>query len=411
LASHAASREHSLKQSAQAALHSFDRKRWGRWMEQLPMRITRIPVGGAVFLHMALERWTEARELHTRVLRSPSNVTWHRLRIAIKKFRYVVENFLPLLHNSWIGDLKKLQDYLGEVHDLDVLWTTAVQISAFPDVETRERWRMKLREERAERIEKYRQKMVGPGSLWQVWRKQLPQGSDIEAAAFARFRLWAGFLDPDPRHSQRVCRVALQLYDRLLKAGMIPQDREYDLRTVLRVSATLHEVGRSRGGPKHHKRGSRMIRKMEIPLGYSSKDLQLAAMAARYHRGALPNTSQKGFARLTPAQQRRTLLLAGILRLADSLDATREGRIGKISVGKQDYCLVIAAEGYDPLAPSAARVAVARHALETLYNLPVVVRPQLGTVDPRQARKGRSSNARSKVQSKISGSRSVKKAL
>ena len=71
---------------------------------------------------------------------------------------------------------------------------------------------------------------------------------------------------------------------------------------------------------KHHKRGSRMIRQISPPLGYSPKDLvRLASIVARYHRGALPSTSQKSFARLSAAQQKRTLLLAGILRLADSL--------------------------------------------------------------------------------------------
>ena len=45
---------------------------------------------------------------------------YHRLRIAIKRFRYIVENFLPLQHAAWSDDLKQVQDLLGEVHDLDV---------------------------------------------------------------------------------------------------------------------------------------------------------------------------------------------------------------------------------------------------------------------------------------------------
>jgi CHAD domain-containing protein len=376
LAAHAAGREHAAKQTAQTALRQFDRKRWARWLDELPKRTARIPVGGPVFLHMALERWTEAHQLHIRALRNQSSLAWHRLRIGIKKLRYTVENFLPSLHDRWIDDLKKLQDYLGEVHDLDVLWTTAVSISAFSDQEARQHWHSKIVQARTERINKYREKMVGPSSLWKVWRKQLPQGADIQAAGFARLKLWAAFLDSDSRHSQRVARHALQLYDGLCKAGMIRADREYDLRTVLRLSATLHEVGRAKGAEKHHKRSSRMIRGINPPLGYAAKELQLAAIVARYHRGALPSTSQNTFARLTVAQQRRTLLLAGILRLADSLESMRDGGVKKLAVTKHDSHLVVSAEGYDPRGPAGARVAVARHLLETFYDLPVLVQPK-----------------------------------
>jgi CHAD domain-containing protein len=379
LAAHAAAREQEFKQSAQAAITDFDRKRWSRWIEELPQRTTRIPPGGTIFLHMALERWTEARALHRCALHIKSSLAWHRLRIALKKFRYTVENFLPELHDAWIGDLKQLQDYLGEIHDLDVLWKTAVNISAFPDLESRRRWHAKILEEQADRISKYREKMVGRNSLWKAWRQQLPQGDQIEAAAMARLNLWARFLDPDPQHSRRVCSLALQLYDRLLRVGLIQPDREYDLRRVLRIAATLHEVGRAGGAPKHHKRGSRMIRRISAPLGFRNKDLQLAAIVARYHRGALPSTSQKTFSRLTAAQQRRTLLLAGILRLADSLESDRDYRIKKLAIAKQDSHLLISVEGYHSLGPAAARVAVARHLLETFYNLPIVVRPSRPT--------------------------------
>ena len=414
LAAHTAASEYNAKQSAQTALHQFDRKRWARWMETLPVRTARIPAGGPVFLHMALERWTEAHELHGRALRNQSTLAWHSLRIGIKRLRYTVENFLPELHDAWIDDLKKLQDYLGEVHDLDMLWASALRISAFPDLQSRQLWQTRILEERTTRIDKYRQKMVGPSSLWKVWRKQLPHGEEIEAGAFARIKLWGQFLDPDPRHSRSVCRIALQFYDRLWKAGMIRVDREYNLRSVLKIAATLHEVGRLRGAPKHHKRSSRMIREISPPLGYTKKELQLAAIVARYHRGALPNTTQKSFARLTARQQRRTLLLAGILRLADSLASQHDGHVKKLSVIKQDSQLMVLVDGYDPQGPAAARVAVARHLLETLYDLPVLVRPLNMSRDLARGvvRGGRRDGTRSvSTQAKISGSRSVKKAV
>jgi len=122
--------------------------------------------------------------MHTR-----SQTALHELRIGIKSFRYTVENFLPREPAAWGADLKDLQDFLGEIHDLDVLWNTAVQVAAFPDPESRTRWRQKLTEERSKRLDRYREKTVGKQSLWRVWRAELPSGPQLRAAAMARLRI------------------------------------------------------------------------------------------------------------------------------------------------------------------------------------------------------------------------------
>ena len=61
-------RESEQKQQARAALEEFDRKQWRQWSDSLPHRATRIRPGSAVFKHLALERWTAARELHIRAM-------------------------------------------------------------------------------------------------------------------------------------------------------------------------------------------------------------------------------------------------------------------------------------------------------------------------------------------------------
>ena len=67
-------RETEQKQEARAALAEFDRKRWRQWTKSLPARAGRIRPGSAVFKHLALERWTAGRELHTRAMRTRSQV-------------------------------------------------------------------------------------------------------------------------------------------------------------------------------------------------------------------------------------------------------------------------------------------------------------------------------------------------
>src|SRR5260370_17822240 len=70
-------------------------------------------------------------------------------------------------------------------------------------------------------MERYREMIVGRQSLWRVWRAELPSGPQLRAEAMSRLRVWAGYLDPDFSHSQRVAQLALLLYDGLKDAGLV----------------------------------------------------------------------------------------------------------------------------------------------------------------------------------------------
>ncbi len=264
-----------------------------------------------MYLHLALEKWTEAYTLHKRAMRTRSQVALHQLRIGIKRFRYTVENFLPQQHELWGDDLKKLQDLLGEVHDLDVLWATALSIQAFPDIETSKRWREKLNLERNRRVEKYREMMIGKSSLWRAWRLQLPSGPQLRAAALARLKVWAGYLDPDFAHSQRVAQFSLGLYDGLVRAGVLPSEVSDNSREIVQAAAFMHDVGKAKGDENHHKKSYRMIRKLTRPLGWTPRELELAAVVARYHRGALPRPRSKAMQRVELPDRQIVLRLAG----------------------------------------------------------------------------------------------------
>ena len=413
LLQHVHAREIECKQHAFKDLNQFDQKQWRQWSRSLPRRAARVRPGSVVYLHLALEKWTAAYELHKSALRTRSQVSWHALRIGIKRFRYTVENFLPHQHELWGDDLKELQDLLGEVHDLDVLWTAAVGVMAFPDVESQRRWREKLNAERTKRIERYREKMVGRESLWRIWRAELPSGPQLRAAALSRLRVWAGFLDPDFAHSQRVSQLSLLLYDGLREAGLLTTDAganldanlnrntipiaDYDPRAVLQAAAVMHDVGKAKGSDNHQKTSYRMIRGMARPLGWSARELELAAVVARYHRGALPHPRGKTLQTLELQDRPTAMELAGILRLANALDLRAEpsgnhrdaherGRNERsrnekvnvsgprLEVGLQERSVVLQVTGYSPMDRSAENVAAARHLLETVLRRPVLVR-------------------------------------
>jgi CHAD domain-containing protein/HD superfamily phosphodiesterase len=373
-------REQEQKLEAHAALEEFDRKQWRQWSKSLPARASRVRLGSALFKHLALERWTEARKLHNRALRNRSQTAFHSLRIGIKRFRYIVENFLPAEHKVWSNDLKEMQDLLGEVHDLDVLWATAVSCRVFPDENSRQQWHQRIQSHRTKRIDRYRKRMMGPDSLWQVWRAALPQGKQVQALATHRMKLWANNLDPDFPHSERVASLALQLYDGLVVSGWQPSIDGISARSSLLAAALLHDVGKSKGEKGHHKTSFDMIRAHGNPLGWKPADLQRAAIAARFHSGTLPTRKHKALRDLFPEEQKATIQLAAILRLANAFDAAHDGHIRRIQIENiqiktsGDEALVIAAEGYRPGSSTAQTIAAERHLLETLLRRPVVVR-------------------------------------
>ena len=65
-----AEEEAQHKVLAGEALRSFDTKQWRKWSRELPARAAKLEVGSLVFKQLALERWTEARDLHRLAVRN-----------------------------------------------------------------------------------------------------------------------------------------------------------------------------------------------------------------------------------------------------------------------------------------------------------------------------------------------------
>jgi CHAD domain-containing protein len=364
--------EEALKVAANEALSNFDRRRWTALNSKLAERATRVPLEGLVFQYLALERWHDAYELHRTALRNRSAVAYHQLRIGIKRFRYTVENFLPERHQRWSRDLRDLQDALGEVHDFDVLW---VMVKSHVEVglEERARWQQTIYDERQKRIAFYRKMMLGRNSLWHQWRAELPAGEELARAAFEKMRTWAAFLDPDDKHSQLVTELALEIYDGLVREGVLAESDSS--RQILEAAAVMHDVGRGKDGG-HRKRGYRMIREQKPPVGWSEEYLQCVAIVAHYHRGSLPPSNHPIFAGL-PGQRRNELMpLAGVLRLANAFDELHDQRISSVVVERRNGALMLYARGLtSSISSFGEQLAQARYLLETCIGMPIMLRP------------------------------------
>jgi CHAD domain-containing protein len=371
-----ASLETDEKQRSARALHAaakFDEKEWSQLERRLRQRVRLVPVGGLAAECLALERFEEAKELHNRALRTEKPKPWHALRIGLKRFRYALEGFLPDHYAAWSENLKRLQDLLGDIHDLDVLAGLLEETKASRTTESMEGWQEKIVHERHERIETYRQLTLGKTSLWHEWRHNLPYGQRLQAAAMARVRATARAAD---RHSQRtgqVSRIAMRVFDLLRRDQAAPAFHEPSSRHIMAAAAKLHGIGAAGDRNSSQKAVRKFLLGLTVPPNWSAEQWDLMAWVVRFHRGAEPKL-KNGFAKLSEEQQTTVRALAGVLRLARALrKAGIESAVG-LRFEKSADAFVLRVPGLPDTAETAARMAAAKHLLEFVLGKPLILR-------------------------------------
>ena len=359
---------------ATEALASFDRKDWRSLARRLSRHAESVEPGSLPAQYLVLRGWEKTFRRHRFALRSRSRISFHRLRIAIKDFRYSLEFFVPVLFSALAGELKFLQDALGECHDLDVLWGKISRLSAV-DAAVKSDLNAKIEAERKLRLTKYLGKTKGKGSLWLAWRELLPREQNLEECAVAALATWASFSSRDFVRVRRSARLALELYDALASRGFadgIPSERP---RYVLGAAAVLHGVGRAQGKKGHHKRAYRIIQRLPLPIGWKAKDLRLTALSARYAGKTLPQEKHKEFRALAAAERGATFFFSGILRIANCLAQSSEGRVRKFSVDVTNVGIVIQAYGPTTDGHVFSELSEAKHLLEIACRRSIVIIP------------------------------------
>jgi CHAD domain-containing protein len=176
------------RQTTAKALDAFDRKEWKKLARKLPAKAYFFPSGSVVFQRLALAKLNEAVELYQQARKRRSAVAWHRLRIGLKEFRYIVENFLPERYEVWAADLKAMQDQLGDVHDLDILRARLRKQAPNLNAAVLAKWFEKIAEQRKARLDEFLAKASGPESPWLVWRAGFQWGHALVAASFPQRR-------------------------------------------------------------------------------------------------------------------------------------------------------------------------------------------------------------------------------
>jgi CHAD domain-containing protein len=160
----------SQKKSCDRALAKFDPKDWRKLSKKLSGKAQFFPPESVVYQRLALTRLNEAAALYERARKGRSRIAWHRLRIGLKHFRYTLENFTPKYGEPWLDSLKRMQDLLGEVHDLDVLRREIWRHKNKLDGALIERWLENMQQRRKRRLAEFATMVGGSSPIWQTWR-------------------------------------------------------------------------------------------------------------------------------------------------------------------------------------------------------------------------------------------------
>jgi len=150
---------------------------------------------------------------------------------------------------------------------------------------------------------------------------QLPQPTSEE------LRLSGGLLVEDWPHARHVARLSLELFTATQPLHQLDADSQH----LLERAAFLHNTGMMIQARRHHKHSYRLIKDTPLP-DFTDQQRHEIACIARYHRRALPSTSHPEYASLSRSARQRVSALAALLRIADALDYSHDGRILHLAV-------------------------------------------------------------------------------
>lgn len=137
----------------------------------------------------------------------------------------------------------------------------------------------------------------------------------------------------DEAHAKVVTQLALALFDSasditLHRYG--PWERE-----LLEYAALLHDIGVFLSHANHRSHSYYFIRNADL-LGFDQTEVKIIATTALFHYTQAPRMRNPEFAELDKRSREVVLVLAMLLRLAESLDRTHTGAISQVAFREID---------------------------------------------------------------------------
>lgn len=307
---------------------------------------------------------------YDRALQNPNDADGHhKARIAAKKLRYTLEVYRPIYPNrlkSFLGQIKKLQELLGALHDCDVWVQFLTQVvadrhkvmsgqadagsgpaenidSGSDGIPVESEVVLLLLDRKQKRDMIYRELVATweeckARNVWERLHTEIDSAAKEKPApellepekpgerSLDAVHVLAGSFPEGEVHANHVTRLALMLFDELVVLHRYSGEERF----LLECAGLLHDIGWVFGQQGHHTRSFSMILD-DRTLPLSGRERMMVALMARYHRKSVPSPNDEAFASLKPRDLQIVRTCSSLLRIADGLDYTHSNRISSLA--------------------------------------------------------------------------------
>lgn len=174
------------------------------------------------------------------------------------------------------------------------------------------------------------------GVLIDAARSQGLMEADVVDAGLGSAMRLAERCSVDIAHSAHVGALSRKIL------AIIARRFEVDLSLgrLLETAALLANTGNAVAYSKHHLHSYYIIRNADL-MGFTDDEIEVIALAARYHRKGMPKESHSDFSKLSESRQHDVELMAGIIRIATGLDRSHDQSVVDFTSSYKNNLLTI----------------------------------------------------------------------
>ena len=186
----------------------------------------------------------------------------------------------------------------------------------------------------------------------------------IIASASSLLRKYKG----DAKHANFVMNTSLKLYDAMQnELGL-----EDSARTLLAVSAILHDIGVFIQADNHNLHSKYIISNSEI-FGLNRDEKNIVALITKFHKGSLMPQDDSEFKLLSRSSRLIILKLTAILRVADALDRGHRQNLTNYTIHLAQDTITLRIKGYKNLSLEKIAIGQKGDLFENVFGYKIVL--------------------------------------